>query len=136
VAALAVLLAASSAPAAEEAPPPAHALILFGANWCAPCLAELRSLPDYGAMIAPAPLLVAWTDGQPPRLWPAWPGNAQMVPLGQAPALLARIGGKTAGLPYVAMLDEKGRLCADLRGKLDRERLAAMLRTCRGGATR
>ena len=119
---------------AADQPLPAHALILFGANWCAPCLAELRSLPLWGAAVAPAPLLLAWTDGQPPRLWRQWPANARLLPPGEAGPLLARIGGRTAGLPYVAMLDDKGRLCAELRGKLSAERLAGMQATCRAPA--
>jgi len=109
---------------------PAHALILFGANWCAPCLAELRDLPDHAAAMAPAPVLLAWTDGAPRPLWPTWPANAHLLPAGEGAALLARIGGRTAGLPYVAMLDGEGRLCADLRGKLDAARLAALKARC------
>jgi len=120
---------------ADPAPPalPPHALILFGANWCAPCLAELRDLPAHADAIAPAPVLLAWTDGAPRRLWRNWPANARIVPPGESPALLARIGGRTAGLPYVALLDGAGRLCADLRGKLSASRLAEMRARCAGG---
>lgn len=119
-----------SAAAQEPASPPANALILFGANWCAPCLEELRSLHLWGAVVAPAQVLLAWTDGSPPRLWSQWPGNARLLPPGEARPLLVRIGGRTAGLPYVAMLDAKGKLCADLRGKLSAERLSAMRQKC------
>lgn len=131
IALLSAALACSSAGAQPERLPPG-ALILFGANWCAPCLDELRSLPAYAAAVDPAPVLIAWTDGQPRNLWRQWPENARILPPGSAAALLARTGGKTAGLPYVVLLGRQGQLCADLRGKLNSERLAAMRKQCNG----
>lgn len=127
---LALLAAPALTAEPEDRALPAHALILFGANWCAPCLAELRELPAHAAAVAPAPVLLAWTDGAPRPLWSVWPTNAQLVPEGEGAGLLARLGGRTAGLPYVVMLDREGRLCADLRGKLTAARLAALKARC------
>jgi len=128
--ALLIFGATVRAGAVEQGPPP-NALILFGANWCAPCLAELRDLPAWGTAMAPALVLIAWTEGQPPMLWRQWPGNARLLAPGEAAPLLGQIGGKTAGLPYVALLDAEGKLCAELRGKLNPARLEAMKARCR-----
>jgi hypothetical protein len=124
----------AGAAADGDAPLPAGALLLFGANWCAPCLGELRSLPAWGAAMAPAPVLVAWTDRAPPRLWREWPVNARLLGLDEARALLRRMESRTAGLPYVALVDAGGHICADLRGALSPARLAAMKARCAASA--
>jgi thiol-disulfide isomerase/thioredoxin len=47
-------------------------VILLGARWCAPCMAEWRNLPRLAAMVAPDRIVLAWVD-RPiavPRRWP------------------------------------------------------------------
>lgn len=120
--------------AADDWKFPPGSLILFGANWCAPCLEELRELPVFAQAVAPSRVILAWTDGKPPQLWREWPANAEMAPIADAIAAMEHLGGATAGLPYVMLLDGKGKLCADLRGKLTLERLEKLKTRCRAGS--
>ncbi len=126
----AALTAAASAEESRVMGPPS-ALILFGANWCAPCLAELRILPDLAAGVAPEQIVLAWTDAKPMTLWPSWPGNAALMPRADAARLAAEMGRESAGLPFAAQLDGNGRLCSVWRGKVTRERIAALKARCK-----
>jgi hypothetical protein len=107
----------------------ADAVIMFGANWCAPCLEELRNLPELAAATAPGRLLLAWRDGSPRPLWPAWPANVDIKPSAEIERL---VGSKDlpAGLPYAVVLDSKGERCAVLNGKLTRDRIARLRARC------
>jgi hypothetical protein len=117
--------------AGDEIKLPPNGLILFGANWCAPCLEELRDLPALARTMAPERIVLAWTDGKPVRLWREWPGNADVTSVTDAMQAIQRLGGSSAGLPYAVLLDAKGKRCADLRGKLTVARLEAMKARCR-----
>ncbi len=131
VAMMTVLLLAGPAAASDDAKLPANALLLFGANWCAPCLEELRNLPALARAAAPSRIILAWTDGAPPRLWREWPANADVTPIADALQAMQRFGGSSAGLPYAVLLDGKGKPCAELRGKLTPDRLETLKAQCR-----
>ncbi len=120
-----VALGVGAAAFAELADPPkphpANALILFGANWCAPCLAELRELP-------------ALARGR--GAGACHPGLARR----RAPTALAELAGQrrderccrgrtgwraaeglSAGLPYAVLLDGEGKRCAIWKGRMTPE---------------
>lgn len=130
----AMVWAAAGYAEAKETPParPANALVLFGANWCAPCLEELKDLPGLASAAAPARLVLAWTDATPPRLWPSWPANATTMPRAAAVRMMAEFETDSAGLPFAVLLDAQGRSCAVWRGKVTRERIAALKARCAG----
>jgi len=125
----AVLSAPQQVPGGRVVGPPS-ALILFGANWCAPCLAELRVLPDLAASVAPGRIMLAWTDAKPATLWPSWPANAEIMPRTDALRLMSELNQESAGLPFAALLDPSGRICSVWRGKVTQERITALKARC------
>jgi hypothetical protein len=113
----------------REALPPANALIVFGANWCAPCLQELRELPALAAAVVPAQIIIAWRDGAPRKVWPSWPANAEV----RGPAEADRWAGGadlSAGLPYAVLLDGQGKHCVVWNGRVTPERIARLKARC------
>lgn len=125
-------LACAGSASSQTAEPRARlagAIIMFGANWCAPCLEELRNLPELAAATAPGRLILAWRDGSPKPFWPAWPANADIKPSAEIERI---VGSKdlSAGLPYAVVLDGKGERCAVLNGKLTKDRIARLRARC------
>ena len=136
IAALLVALTALPAlarPVTHEAFAPPDALILFGANWCAPCRAELRKLPLL-AGAAPGSVILAWSDGAPELAGAALPANVVIADSAQSRRLAQGAAGLSAGLPFAVLADENGAACAVWRGALDVARLAHLKTRCRQGA--
>lgn len=107
---------------------PRDALILFGADWCAPCLVEMRQIDALVAAAAPRRLFVAWLD-QPRRL----PRTATVprIPPHQAAELFAAIpGGGGRGLPTSVMTDATGTPCALRTAPLAPQDIAMLIRRC------
>lgn len=128
--AAAVLLAMPAAGSAGGLPAPDHTIILIGADWCAPCVAELRELPALARAAAPDRLVLAWTD-RAARLPPeAAQLGVTQVPLVTAREMMARYGEGNSGLPLVVMLRNDGTACGTLREALTKERLALLRRSC------
>lgn len=109
---------------------PPSALILFGANWCAPCLAELRVLPELATSVAPGRIMLAWTDAKPATLWSSWPANADIMSRVDALRLMSELNQESAGLPFAALLDASGRICSVWRGKMTQERITILKGRC------
>jgi thiol-disulfide isomerase/thioredoxin len=109
-----------------------HTIILFGADWCAPCVAELSKLPSLADVAAPDHLVLAWTDHLA-RLPDdaAHLGVTRIAPV-KARALMVRFGKGNYGLPLVVMLRDDGTRCAMLRQSLSKEGIAALRRSCAG----
>lgn len=105
-------------------------LVLFGASWCAPCIAEVRSIDRIAAATTGDPVVLAWTDGGFARMRIAVPGNVQVAAQPRAQQLWQVHGHGAAGLPYSVMLDGSGRRCARWTYPLTPEAVAAMRRTC------
>lgn len=112
----------------EDVTSPAHTLVMFGANWCAPCLEELRNLPALAAGMAPERVVLVWQDGPPRKLWPSWPANAEIKPATEGDRLAG--GAPSAGLPYAVLLDSEGKRCAVWNGKMTPERLPRLKARC------
>ena len=153
--AFAVFAIVWSLPVRAEPPPPmpSHALILFGARWCAPCSAELH---DLGAILLqlnrltgdansppPAQLVLAWIDRPvassvvtravdtmtPTRMAPP----RVLLPLPFTASAWAEPRMTTAhGLPFAVMTDAAGRVCALHKGALQPVMITALWDQCRG----
>ena len=115
---------------ASEPAAPLHTIILFGADWCAPCVTELRDLPKLAEAAAPDRLELAWTD-HPARL----PAQAVRIGVTQASRirvreLMMRYGQGNSGLPFVVMLRDDGTRCATLGRRLSEEGITALRKRC------
>lgn len=113
---------AASADALEQ-----REIILFGANWCVPCIEELRDLPELAKAASPDRLVIAWTDGVP-RI----PGGlgVERLPREKSRELLARYGSGNAGLPLTVMIGKDGARCAMLRRRLTGGGIAGLRKEC------
>lgn len=105
-------------------------LLLFGADWCAPCRAELAELPALARAIAPDRLILAWTDVEP-RLPTGRPANVRVLDRGEARLLLAFYAEINAGLPFALARDARGRTCGFVRHRLNPADAAALIAPCR-----
>lgn len=105
-------------------------LVLFGANWCAPCRAEIRELGALTEAAAPARLQLAWIDrapaGLPTRPDPRW----TVLPPAEAQRLFERFGPSAQGLP-VAILFREGRPCAQKAGPVTMLDIGRLKDSCR-----
>jgi thiol-disulfide isomerase/thioredoxin len=104
-------------------------IVLLGAHWCAPCMKELRDLPELARMVAPRAIVLAWVDRGVP-VPPALSRQVSVWPVEQAQALALRLGGQGFGLPMATVIDGKGQPCPVWRKPLRAETLAAFLDAC------
>jgi thiol-disulfide isomerase/thioredoxin len=102
------------------------AIVLFGAHWCAPCMGEVRRLPELAAAAAPDHLLLAWVD----RPVGAPPTNVESLPPEAARGLAHSLMGDGYGLPFSVMFDARGGVCAVRRSPLDPAAIASMRSQC------
>lgn len=120
------------AQATVELPP--RTILLFVAEWCAPCHAEVARLDEIAAAARPFRVLVVSLDEDraaarmlrevdPDRRWR--PGRAALA--GARERLLANV----PGLPYSVAVDADGRVCGDSRRGMDAGRTRALMRACR-----
>lgn len=149
--ALAALALVFAPPAmADTSPaPPANALILFGAHWCAPCTAELRNLDQILARLvllqASSPQLVlAWIDRPVSpttvsRALGARPDSRQAVPHVVIPTPATAVAwaephmDRAHGLPFAVLTDAHGTVCALHQGAVQAETIGAMWTACHPG---
>lgn len=112
---------------------PAPAIILFYANWCAPCRAEIKSIDDLARAASPVPIIVvpwdaesrtrqALRDVQPSQIRYATGGGYR---------LLAKMAGPSGGLPVVIALNAKSEPCIVRREGLVASAIKGLLGACR-----
>lgn len=143
------LALASAVPAQPMPPLPAHALILFGAHWCAPCTAELRDLDSMLArlaLLAQAPdqtgrqqIALAWIDrplsgATVTRVLERKSVENRPLVVLPPPALAAAwaepLMASAHGLPFAAMTDARGKVCALHQGVLRAADIADLSAAC------
>lgn len=132
---LALPLVAGGAAPAEPAYPP-RAVVLFVADWCAPCHAEVARLPEIAAAAGAWTVLVADGDApaRPGRLARGVKAERRWTPDPATAAAIRRdLFADIAGLPYAVAFDAAGRRCADTRRGLDAARTRALLERCAPG---
>ena len=143
------LALASAVPAQPMPPLPAHALILFGAHWCAPCTAELRDLDSILALLALLPqapdqtgrhqIALAWID-RPlsgamvtrvlERTRAENRPHVDLPPPALAAAWAEPLMASAHGLPFAAMTDARGKVCALHQGVLRAADIADLSAAC------
>ncbi len=121
-AAIVAVLAASPDRAVAQAGPPSPAVgaarvVLIGARWCAPCRAELASLPDLVAAAAPARVALGWIDRAPMLALPL-KGSVEILPVAAAQDIAERHGAEARGLPFAVAYRADGKPCTVWRGVL------------------
>ena len=124
---------ATNCPATSQAPaslPTPERIVLFGAHWCAPCQAEYRSLPDLVAASAPDKIVLAWVDRPVQRPSMVSKYGVEELATKDAQALGLRLGGEGYGLPFTAVMDGDGRLCALWRKPLHPEDVMRLISSC------
>ncbi len=103
---------------------------MFGASWCAPCIAELRNIATIAAAAKPDRVVIAWTDGGIRNYRNSLPANVEIAPIPVARELSRQFAAEGAGLPYTVMLDERARKCAALNAQLTLAGVGALRRAC------
>jgi thiol-disulfide isomerase/thioredoxin len=135
--ATALLLGALTSGAAAAEPMllyPKNTVLLLVAPWCAPCYGELARLDDIAAAARPLQVRVLLVeDGAraramvrgvaPSRRWE--PAADQMR------RVRADLWTRTRGLPYTAVTNRNGEICAEQKGGLDPARTHALVERCR-----
>lgn len=124
------VLFANTAVAAERPNSEGAELILFGANWCAPCRAELTDLPALAAVLGERRLILAWLDSAPPLGAQKVPANVRILDRRAAQALFGTFAKINAGLPLAIMRDRRGVICAVVKERLHAPQLVALQRGC------
>ena len=120
------ILWATTAPAASAAPQ--GQVILLGARWCAPCMAEYRELAKLAAVAAPDKVLLAWVDRPMPVPAPLANQVGILSPT-QAYALAEKLGGEGFGLPMAVYMRD-GAYCRVWKKPLTPEGLAPLRHDC------
>lgn len=124
------LLVWASAAIAGEAPQRDWKLVLFGAQWCAPCRLEIRELAALAEAAKPARLQLAWIDRKPTNLPAPPPGGWSVSPPAEARRLMASAAPSARGLP-MAILFDGTRACAVREGPITVLDLRGMKDSCR-----
>jgi len=110
---------------AQEAAAP-YRIVLLGARWCAPCMAEYANLPALVGAAAPDRIVLAWVD-RPIPVPAAVQGQVDIMPAAQARQLAESRLGEGFGLPAALVLS---RACPPWRGPLRAQDLAAWRASC------
>lgn len=109
-------------------------VILLGARWCAPCMAEWRDLGALVEAARPDKVVLAWVDRPIPPP-PGLAGQVAILPVEQARALALKLGGEGYGLPmatyFPANVPGSAVPCAPWRAPLRPDNLGALRKLCR-----
>lgn len=115
-------------------PPPAPAVLLFWAAWCAPCRAEIRDLENIRRMAAPLPVIIVAAEGdaRSRALLRALPDEAVRYPADAATDVMSLIPGGGAALPAAMAHNVEGVICGIRRGVVTSADLVEWRDRCAG----
>ena len=105
-------------------------VLMFGASWCAPCIAELRNIATLASGARPDRIVIAWTDKDIRRYTLAMPGNVEIASGPDAQRMARQYASDISGLPYSVMIDGQGRKCAEWTAGLSSEAISRMRVIC------
>ena len=127
--AVTMMLAATGATAPSGEQLKGGTILTFGARWCAPCMVEYRELPEIVQAAAPDRIVLAWVDR---AITPPSGGMATVrsLPTGEARRAALNISGEGYGLPFSAMFNGTGHLCAVWRARLKPADVAELRARC------
>ena len=109
-------------------------ILMFGASWCAPCIAELRNIVALASGASPDRIMVVWTDRGIRRYKLTLPGNVEIASGEEVQQIAHQYASGITGLPYSVMIDGERRQCAEWRFGLTAEAIRQMRSTCAVGA--
>ena len=121
--------AQSAAGAARNTAPP-RTILMFGASWCAPCIAEVRDIAPLAAGARPDRIVIVWNDRAIGRVARSLPDNVAIASPEDAARMADRYAKGVAGLPYNVMIGAQGRKCAELNAPLSVEAIKRMRQSC------
>lgn len=105
---------------------PSRTIVLYGASWCAPCIAEVRDLARLAAAAAPDRIVIVWIWRYPI----ARNDNVRIAPAAEARELAALVPPESAGLPFSVMTADFKRRCAAWNGPLRPADIARLRASC------
>lgn len=105
-------------------------LVLYGAWWCAPCVAEYRDLPALVLAVRPARIVLAWMD-RPAPVPAGLSDHVESLPVGRAKLSASKHLGEGFGLPSAALVGASGALCHVWRERVRVAEVARLVRSCR-----
>jgi thiol-disulfide isomerase/thioredoxin len=118
----------AAVPCIAQQPTPRR-LVLLGARWCAPCVAEYRNLPNIVNAAAPDQVVLAWVD-RPMPVPPQLASRVQTMTPVEARALALRLGGEGFGLPMATIIEGARPPCPPWRGHLHEWDIFALRSLC------
>lgn len=116
---------------ASELPPSYaldHRIVLFGAQWCAPCRVELRHIASLARAAAPKTILLAWVDEPPSE--DDVSQKVEVLDADTARKLANQVLGEGYGLPSAVLYDRGGKPCAIWRAPLMPQDIASLEANC------
>ena len=105
-------------------------IVLIGASWCAPCLAELRSLSALADAAAPDHIVVAWDDPEVARRLASPAAHVEIANLAAARRWTARYARSAQGLPFSVMINGRAQQCAEWNRQLTAQAIGQMRKQC------
>lgn len=117
-------------PVSSEKDAPGRTILMFGASWCAPCIAELRNIPTLASGARPDRIVIAWTDKGIRRYTLAVPGNVEIASGPDVQRMTRQYASGASGLPYSVMIDSQGRKCAEWTAGLSFEAISRLRVIC------
>lgn len=129
---LLLLLSFCEPASAKDSPPKSVGrIVLFGANWCAPCMVELRKLDLIVTLAGTRRVVIAWLDQAPDLPLQSDRRTFDVLSPKSARAMYRSYGEGNAGVPLTVALDSRDRRCGIVNAPLTGEAIGKLLSGCK-----